>query len=250
MMDFSVVPTAPIDVDQLKAQLINLCDQFNITRFEPDDIVELIEDGETVDWIISQLRLDNAELDGAQFESVLNGLASVLAPPKEAELIEEAGVEAGEEQPEVGEVEETEAAEAIPSIDLSQLDLGQLAPQLEELMGAKLPPGINLKQIQKMMASPQGAFLADFGLFCQEQGFDMNAISDPKQLEALNEQWMATPRPAFEGKTPAEVARENPTLYSFKKVETYRRTEPRIGRNDPCPCGSGKKYKKCCGKGK
>ena len=27
-----------------------------------------------------------------------------------------------------------------------------------------------------------------------------------------------------------------------------RRTSPKIGRNDPCPCGSGKKYKKCCGK--
>jgi len=26
------------------------------------------------------------------------------------------------------------------------------------------------------------------------------------------------------------------------------RTEPKIGRNEPCPCGSGKKYKKCCGK--
>jgi hypothetical protein len=26
------------------------------------------------------------------------------------------------------------------------------------------------------------------------------------------------------------------------------RMEPKIGRNDPCPCGSGKKYKKCCGK--
>ncbi|MCI8853134.1 MAG: SEC-C domain-containing protein [Lachnospiraceae bacterium] len=25
---------------------------------------------------------------------------------------------------------------------------------------------------------------------------------------------------------------------------------PKIGRNDPCPCGSGLKYKKCCGKGK
>ena len=24
--------------------------------------------------------------------------------------------------------------------------------------------------------------------------------------------------------------------------------EPKIGRNDPCPCGSGKKYKNCCGK--
>ena len=26
------------------------------------------------------------------------------------------------------------------------------------------------------------------------------------------------------------------------------RNEEKIGRNDPCPCGSGKKYKKCCGK--
>ncbi|MBR4654464.1 MAG: YchJ family protein [Kiritimatiellae bacterium] len=30
--------------------------------------------------------------------------------------------------------------------------------------------------------------------------------------------------------------------------EPYRREEPKIGRNDPCPCGSGKKYKKCCGR--
>ncbi len=29
--------------------------------------------------------------------------------------------------------------------------------------------------------------------------------------------------------------------------ETYHRPEPKVGRNDPCPCGSGKKYKKCCG---
>jgi SEC-C motif-containing protein len=27
---------------------------------------------------------------------------------------------------------------------------------------------------------------------------------------------------------------------------TLRRTEPKTGRNDPCTCGSGKKYKKCC----
>jgi len=28
---------------------------------------------------------------------------------------------------------------------------------------------------------------------------------------------------------------------------TVRREAPKVGRNDPCPCGSGKKYKKCCG---
>ncbi|MCG3126613.1 MAG: Protein translocase subunit SecA [Phycisphaerae bacterium] len=33
------------------------------------------------------------------------------------------------------------------------------------------------------------------------------------------------------------------------KVDPIRRSMPRVGRNDPCPCGSGKKYKQCHGKG-
>ncbi|MFQ5952098.1 MAG: preprotein translocase subunit SecA, partial [Candidatus Omnitrophota bacterium] len=33
-----------------------------------------------------------------------------------------------------------------------------------------------------------------------------------------------------------------------KQGVTYRRETPKVGRNDPCPCGSGKKYKKCCGR--
>ncbi|MEE8385087.1 MAG: SEC-C metal-binding domain-containing protein, partial [Dehalococcoidia bacterium] len=35
-----------------------------------------------------------------------------------------------------------------------------------------------------------------------------------------------------------------------QKVETIRREKPKVGRNTPCPCGSGKKYKQCCGKAK
>jgi tetratricopeptide (TPR) repeat protein len=31
------------------------------------------------------------------------------------------------------------------------------------------------------------------------------------------------------------------------QTETVRRSQPKVGRNDPCPCGSGKKYKHCCG---
>jgi SEC-C motif-containing protein len=30
-------------------------------------------------------------------------------------------------------------------------------------------------------------------------------------------------------------------------IKTVRRDEPKVGRNDPCPCGSGKKFKKCHG---
>ena len=31
--------------------------------------------------------------------------------------------------------------------------------------------------------------------------------------------------------------------------DPYRREDPKVGRNDPCTCGSGKKFKKCCGRG-
>ncbi|MCW3100962.1 MAG: yecA, partial [Chthonomonadaceae bacterium] len=32
-----------------------------------------------------------------------------------------------------------------------------------------------------------------------------------------------------------------------REVQTPFIAEAKVGRNDPCPCGSGKKYKKCCG---
>lgn len=43
---------------------------------------------------------------------------------------------------------------------------------------------------------------------------------------------------------------EIPALIKDQPVihETYKRIGRKIGRNDPCPCGSGKKYKKCCGR--
>jgi len=41
---------------------------------------------------------------------------------------------------------------------------------------------------------------------------------------------------------------ENDTDSEMHSNTLLIRTEPKIGRNDPCSCGSGKKYKKCCGK--
>ncbi len=43
------------------------------------------------------------------------------------------------------------------------------------------------------------------------------------------------------------VEEDNTTNDAADWPTPYRRSEPKIGRNDPCPCGSGRKYKKCCG---
>ena len=44
-----------------------------------------------------------------------------------------------------------------------------------------------------------------------------------------------------------EIDHLNGIICMDRKIETsYKRTEKKVGRNEPCPCGSGKKYKKCC----
>ncbi|MBV1919185.1 MAG: SEC-C domain-containing protein, partial [Pseudomonadales bacterium] len=35
---------------------------------------------------------------------------------------------------------------------------------------------------------------------------------------------------------------------SSSEAEPFQRAQPKVGRNEPCPCGSGKKYKQCHGK--
>jgi hypothetical protein len=45
----------------------------------------------------------------------------------------------------------------------------------------------------------------------------------------------------------AEIAREGNRGEDSSFCQTVVRSGPKIGRNDPCPCGSGKKHKKCCG---
>ena len=49
--------------------------------------------------------------------------------------------------------------------------------------------------------------------------------------------------------TPAETQSSTPFTQSQQdNSEPFTRTEKKVGRNEPCPCGSGKKHKKCCGK--
>jgi uncharacterized protein YchJ len=53
------------------------------------------------------------------------------------------------------------------------------------------------------------------------------------------------------GRTPFSFRMPSMTEIDFMKhsyLEPVRNETPKTGRNDPCPCGSGKKYKQCCGK--
>jgi len=68
----------------------------------------------------------------------------------------------------------------------------------------------------------------------EKMGLRPASIEDPSMLDddEFREMWNAAKRTEF------------PDTHS----DTIRHEEPRVGRNEPCPCGSGKKFKKCCGK--
>jgi len=53
-----------------------------------------------------------------------------------------------------------------------------------------------------------------------------------------------------DGAYETEDVREVLQKWGGNDILTYVIQPPKVGRNDPCPCGSGKKFKQCCGKGK
>lgn len=56
-----------------------------------------------------------------------------------------------------------------------------------------------------------------------------------------------TRRWILKGHTPTEIGKINQPQEEEKSNVIDLKTRKKIGRNDPCPCGSGKKYKRCCG---
>ena len=68
---------------------------------------------------------------------------------------------------------------------------------------------------------------------------DMQRLEQKRRAEQSNRQYQHAEAAALEKEAQSEVeAGQQP----------IQRTGPKVGRNDACPCGSGKKYKQCCGK--
>ena len=84
-------------------------------------------------------------------------------------------------------------------------------------------------------------------------------LEEPREVPAAAAP--ARPRPAAEEERPKakmeDVFASMMSQVSGREVRVVKRppraaaagAQPMVGRNDPCPCGSGKKYKKCCGRG-
>jgi preprotein translocase subunit SecA len=68
-----------------------------------------------------------------------------------------------------------------------------------------------------------------------------------ESAEEIEQKRLAAQRRAMQRITESKADAGDGDEKPRPKQETVVRTQPKVGRNDPCPCGSGKKYKKCHG---
>ena len=96
---------------------------------------------------------------------------------------------------------------------------------------------ISLKELDEVAAGPRGKWI--------EQQRDWHPpIADVAEATAW---WGCFKRePRMSAEQLAEYARSSHEIEPVESAAPHI-APPKIGRNDPCPCGSGKKFKKCCG---
>jgi preprotein translocase subunit SecA len=84
------------------------------------------------------------------------------------------------------------------------------------------------------------------GLKKHRPGFDGEVKKRHKRLKALFERALSARKAATNQSQPARIVDSAPEPPARKEAAGTRLPKP--GRNVTCPCGSGKKYKRCCGR--
>ena len=126
--------------------------------------------------------------------------------------------------------------------------------ELERVVMLRVVDEFWMDNIDAMDDLKQGIGLRAYGqhdpvIAYKEEGYEMfQAMIQAIREETVRRIFLAELRPAQEVKR-EKVAKETGTAAATKTVvkkQPVRTADKKIGPNDPCPCGSGKKYKKCC----
>ncbi len=126
--------------------------------------------------------------------------------------------------------------------------------ELERVVMLRVVDEYWMDNIDAMDDLKQGIGLRAYGqhdpvIAYKEEGFQMfEAMITAIKEETIRRMFLVQLRPTQEVKR-EKVAKETGTAAASKsevKKQPVRHTEKKTGPNDPCPCGSGKKYKKCC----
>ena len=157
-----------------------------------------------------------------------------------------------------GEVSQEELADTIYDLAVAVYDAKEqrytpvIMRELERVIMLRVVDEYWMDNIDAMDDLKQGIGLRAYGqhdpvIAYKEEGYEMfQAMITAIREETIRRLFLAELRPTQEVKR-QKVAKETGTSAPDKSVKQQPvRSNKKAGPNDPCPCGSGKKYKKCC----
>ena len=123
--------------------------------------------------------------------------------------------------------------------------------QLRNFLDARVPDGEDDfffadRVVEALvMGAMEGAGIQDLFAYVRELGLDACCEDEERLPKLITNVYNSLPSWENNGWSPQELLER----MAGKKVFYNERGDVmKVGRNDPCPCGSGKKYKKCCGR--
>jgi hypothetical protein len=113
-------------------------------------------------------------------------------------------------------------------------------------IASNMKPGTDVRELAKELEMPDTVLTAPFikeflnNLLLYTPNYWIKGNSISGEIHVRNEQYKEWKPKTLYPKSPVKSRKKNPVGVAASKWK--------VGRNDPCPCGSGKKYKSCCGK--
>ena len=155
----------------------------------------------------------------------------------------------------VAETADTLYALAVKTYEIKEAAYGEkLMRELERVVMLRVVDEYWMDNIDAMDDLKQGIGLRAYGqhdpvIAYKEEGYEMfQAMVTAIREETVRRMFLVQVRTNQEVKR-ERVAKETGTAAATKsevKKQPVRKAATKVGPNDPCPCGSGKKYKKCC----
>jgi preprotein translocase subunit SecA len=144
---------------------------------------------------------------------------------------------------------------AMALYDRKEQEYGEVMREVERVVLLQTVDRYWMDHIDNMDELRRGIHLRAIGqhdpvVVYRNEGFDMfeqmvDAIREDTARAVLTVQLRSQEQP--ERKQVAKITGTSGGDGSDKKQPARKTAADKVGRNDPCPCGSGKKYKKCCG---
>ena len=128
----------------------------------------------------------------------------------------------------------------------TDLHATELAPQVRRAFDDGLVDRymVTREEVEEELAEPRGVVLRRTRRRCKGPIDDV--VKEMSWWACFHEPALWA-RSGADAEPPLPIQKPVRETGGWRPAEPVRRKEPKVGRNEPCPCGSGKKYKRCCG---